>query len=382
MTNKTFASLFTGGGLADIGAQAAEFTSAWGIEIDPRIAAVATLNGVACRVMDVLKARPIDFETVDWLHASPPCVRASVANTSAKLNAEGTKETRLDVELAEKVAHFIRTLKPQYVSIENVRGYLNFKGCMKAIKSAFQYEGYGVVEQVINSADFGVPQSRVRLLIRAVRGVTNREVPPLKPTHAAKAQRFIDGTELRRWVGWYEAIEDILHTLPDSALSPWQSRRLLTMNSFLAQTEDALGKDAMVIESNTPFKAFAVDCFTKFSNKDEIALRADGASMFTICASQAHKPFLALLISGENAGQEWGGWKTDEKTAMTLSRNTDPRALLIQQGRVVKMTPRALARFQSVPNDYILPPSKALASKIIGNGVPPLLMQRIGEAWR
>jgi DNA (cytosine-5)-methyltransferase 1 len=43
------------------------------------------------------------------------------------------------------------------------------------------------------------------------------------------------------------------------------------------------------------------------------------------------------------------------------------------------MTPRALARFQSVPDTYILPDKRTLAAKVIGNMVPPLLMQRIAE---
>jgi len=41
------------------------------------------------------------------------------------------------------------------------------------------------------------------------------------------------------------------------------------------------------------------------------------------------------------------------------------------------MTPRALARFQSFPDDYILPDSNRLACKIIGNAVPPLMYQKI-----
>lgn len=48
-------------------------------------------------------------------------------------------------------------------------------------------------------------------------------------------------------------------------------------------------------------------------------------------------------------------------------------------GRVVSMTPRALARFQSFPDWYELPTKKALACYGIGNAVPPLMMQRIYE---
>ena len=44
---KTFGSLFTGFGLVDIGAIAAGYTPIWGNEIDPEIAAVASMNGLS-----------------------------------------------------------------------------------------------------------------------------------------------------------------------------------------------------------------------------------------------------------------------------------------------------------------------------------------------
>ena len=49
------------------------------------------------------------------------------------------------------------------------------------------------------------------------------------------------------------------------------------------------------------------------------------------------------------------------------------------RGRVVAMTPRCLARFQSFPDSYELPESKTLAAKGIGNAVAPLMYQRILE---
>jgi len=48
-------------------------------------------------------------------------------------------------------------------------------------------------------------------------------------------------------------------------------------------------------------------------------------------------------------------------------------------GRVVKITVHALARFQSFPGTYRWPDSNALATRIIGNAVPPLFAQRLCE---
>jgi site-specific DNA-cytosine methylase len=61
--------------------------------------------------------------------------------------------------------------------------------------------------------------------------------------------------------------------------------------------------------------------------------------------------------------------------------SVSPRAWL-SAGRVVRMTPRALARFQSIPDSYILPDNNKLACTVIGNGVCPLLYQRIIEQFQ
>lgn len=46
------------------------------------------------------------------------------------------------------------------------------------------------------------------------------------------------------------------------------------------------------------------------------------------------------------------------------------------------MIPRALARFQSVPDTYELPDKDSLACTVIGNGVPCRLMEAVINANR
>jgi site-specific DNA-cytosine methylase len=65
--------------------------------------------------------------------------------------------------------------------------------------------------------------------------------------------------------------------------------------------------------------------------------------------------------------------------ATVHAKAAKPRAWL-ESGRVVSMTPRALARFQSFTDDFILPGRAALACKGIGNALPPLLAERFVES--
>ena len=76
----TLRTLFSGGELFGVGAQQAGYTHTDGYEIDPKIAAVAQLNGFDVRVADVCAVDYAALPTVNHLHASPSCKNASNAN--------------------------------------------------------------------------------------------------------------------------------------------------------------------------------------------------------------------------------------------------------------------------------------------------------------
>lgn len=425
---KTFASLFTGFGLVDVGARLAGYTSIWGNEIDPKIAEVATQNGVVGMIVgNVLGLNPEDFQRPDLLHASPVCTRASSANIQAEINDEGLRETQLDIDMATKTAHFITVLKPPTFTLENVQGYKRFKS-FRIIMRALSECGYMVDQQTLNAADFGVPQTRRRLIVRAVLGGLVPFLPQPVP-----------------WVGWHDAVSDIIHTFQPSEFAPWQ----------LARLPDELGTFIMAGAGNTNFdeafpgngvpdaiepshtittnenggtspKAFIVgrqkfkdklslsvgrDCmFTVTANRNQRNLRAfivdgkrsdfegDGVQIAdadnvgtTLSASLPKHPFKAFIVSGSRVMN----YKTasqanidvlirnDDEPIYTLTANmprTPARPWLVC-GRVVKISVRGLARFQTIPDSFILPKNDTLACKGIGNGMPVLMYQRIAEQF-
>ena len=412
-----FGTLFSGGELAGVGIAAAGWEHAWGVEYDPAIAAVAQANGFDVTVADVLACDPRDFAPVDALHASPVCTRASNANNSAELNDEGTKEAPLDIAMGEKVAEFIDVLSPRVVTIENVYAYRNFKAFGR-ITAALTRGGYFWDYDHLNAADFGVPQTRRRLILRAVKGALLPHLPAPVP-----------------WVGWYAAIEDLLDTLPTSQFAPWQLARLPEEISTIAFGNNAQEWGDSIVAECEPFhavttqmggrtRAFLVD--SKNVNQEYGKLHraaAEPALTVTVDGKPSHMPRAWLVAPNIGPESRGDNWRAGDEPAQTATPNAvgrakaflvdgklstsgenkmlqindevtpsgtvvashtafrDARAWL-SAGRVVAMTPRALARFQSVPDWYKLPEKNSLACKIIGNGVPCLLMQRVYEGLR
>lgn len=322
--------LFCGGGGVDIGARAAGLALAWGIEYDAEIADVARRNlGNHIITADILDVDPAMLPHVTVLHASPPCPNFSVAKTDRG-------ETPHDIALGRKVAEFVRVLMPRIFTLENVYAYRHSES-WTIIADTLNECGYWHNIEHVNAADFGVPQSRQRMIVRAVRGGW----VPMLPAPVEH-------------VGWYAAIADLVDDLPDSKLAPWQLRRL--PEEVMTQLFANGGYDGN-IQSSHP-DAPAMTC---------------GAN----CG-----PYNAVLVDLGNTSRD--ATQLDESMpsctiAAWHGRRPSHVPIAILPHRVVGITPRALARFQTFPDWYELPSKRTLAARIIGNAVPPLLYQRIIE---
>lgn len=192
-----FADLFSGCGGASQGMKQSGLTHAWGLEFDPAIAEIYQANHGQVYVQNILDADPFTFEKVDILHASPVCKSFSTANAK-----KGEKQ--LDIDCAIKTAEFIKVLQPPTFTLENVQAYGKSKAFNIIVEMLYS-QGYWLNYQVLNAADFGVPQSRRRLILIALKG------------------GFIPSLPLpEKHIGWYEAIADLIPTCDRRELADWQ----------------------------------------------------------------------------------------------------------------------------------------------------------------
>lgn len=376
--DKIFYDVFSCGGGAATGAKAAGLDPRFGLELMPDVAEYYNRNiGHHCVVANILGFDFTSLEMPWWFHGSPPCTTASIAN-------QRTDETELDRDLARALCRAIHDLRPQWFSLENVGNYRHYES-FRLILATLKDEGYAIVYRVLDAADYGVPQNRKRLILVASR--VGRPVLPI-PTHI-NPTKLPNDSQLSLlslptpWVGWYEAVKRRIPEFTDTEWADWQIPRLPSevRNSFADASPGrgvrSANEPACTIRSSTrgQMTAFLMHGGNSGANGDRY--RFDNEPSFTVTASD-RVVWRSYLVSGCDATT-----RRDEQPSFTVcasfgDKGTVPRAGI--EGRVVKLSMGALADLQSFPSTYQLPASKTLASKIIGNAVPPLLMQRVIEA--
>lgn len=140
---------------------------------------------------DATKIDPDTMPEFDLLCAGFPCQSFSIAGKrKGFLDPRGT--------MFFEIARVVRARRPSYLLLENVPGLLSHDGgrTFASILDTLCHLGYSVEWQVLNSKDFGVPQSRRRVYI--VGYLDPRcagKVLPVRETDPKTLMLLIDGRQ-------------------------------------------------------------------------------------------------------------------------------------------------------------------------------------------
>lgn len=178
-----FADLFCGGGLGARGAATAGMrpvlaVDLWDIACKTYKANFPDATVLNERVEAVNPLKYIRPDSLDLLLASPECTNHSVAKGGAPRDERSRETAILTVD-------WIATLRPRWFVIENVkemRAWRRYGELLDMLRAL----GYRMNEEVISAADFGAPQSRVRLFLIGGLGIE-----PPRITAAMQPQRTI-----------------------------------------------------------------------------------------------------------------------------------------------------------------------------------------------
>lgn len=198
-------SVFSAPGGLDYGLIKAGHTIVWACDVDEDAAKTyaenVSKNIVVC---DVRRISTADIPDADVVVGGFPCLGFTIANLKRKIEDERNY-------LFLQLLRIVEAKKPQYVLMENVPGILSLgRGqIVEEILKLFQDAGYDMYYEILNAADYGVPQVRHRVFFFGKRKDVKRHVVPPQPTHAAEPTRRLDGVELKKWITVRDAIGDL-----------------------------------------------------------------------------------------------------------------------------------------------------------------------------
>jgi DNA (cytosine-5)-methyltransferase 1 len=167
--------LFSGCGGLTLGLKQAGFRVIGAVEIDPFAVETYKANHKrvviwdrdikkisAAKFMRLIKVKPGEL---DLVAGCPPCQGFSTMTT---LNGRIGQDERN--ELIFQFLRFVKVLKPKAVMMENVPKLAKNRR-FKTLCAKLQHLGYEIRHDVLDAADYGVPQRRKRLILVAGKGM-------------------------------------------------------------------------------------------------------------------------------------------------------------------------------------------------------------------
>jgi DNA (cytosine-5)-methyltransferase 1 len=161
----TAVELCAGGGGQALGLEMAGFHHAAVVEFEPHFCTTLRTNRPHWNVVqgDIRKFAAEEYEGVDLVAGGVPCPPFSIAGKQL-----GADDERDMFPAALKIVEII---EPRAVLFENVNGLAStkFEGYRQGLLTKLQKIGYKPDWQVLQAADFGVPQLRPRFILVALR---------------------------------------------------------------------------------------------------------------------------------------------------------------------------------------------------------------------
>jgi DNA (cytosine-5)-methyltransferase 1 len=321
----TVFSLFTGAGGLDIGFEEAGFRVIGASDIWEESAKTMAINFP--KVPFICKdIRQIDPEEIlrltdgvrpDVFIGGPPCQGFSVMGDKNSADPRNT--------LFESYVRLVEALKPKCFVFENVKGIQTMFGgrYLKMVANSFADIGYDIHLKVLNAKDYGVPQSRQRVIIvgTLLEGGFNFPTP---------SENQVGNLLAYKNVG--EAIGDLV-----------KKDALFPNHIPLDHGEVVLARYKLIKEGG------------KLPPPDELPINIRRGNFGNTYVRLDRKKVATTMVPGNNAFP----------VHPTLNRS---------------LTPREAARIQSFPDSIIFSGPRKEQCKLVGNAVPPLMSAKIAQS--
>jgi len=348
-------SLFTGAGGLDIGMERAGFSPRFVSDFDEWCIASLKANqdlerkvrrGSDTRFLENAEINHADIcdlsgktirnrirRRIDCVYGGPPC------QTFSSCGQMGSISDPRGLLIFE-FCRFIEEARPRTFLLENVRGLVTARcnggkpgGVLLQLIKRFESAGYGVAVHLLNSADFGSYQRRVRCFVVGVDSGT----PPASPTpthERTSSSESLFGSRSRSW----RTLGEFLNEHSDLDESNW-TRPSLTLAQQLDGIPNGSGlKSSGIVESTRP---------------------------------------------GGHWGYRQGTFIADpELPARTVTGSSSQDWIRLKDGSLRRITLAEAAKLQGFPEGWIFKGPKSSRYKQVGNAVPVILGEVMGRAIR
>jgi DNA (cytosine-5)-methyltransferase 1 len=345
-------SLFTGAGGLDIGLEQAGFRTVAAVDNDPDCVRTLLVNqaaGINCddgsahlqetniiaSGIETVKASDLRPSTanskwqLDLLAGGPPCQPFS---SSGKMLSVADPRGRL----FEDFVRLAEGLKPKLILFENVRGLVTARGSkgepgevLRMVRRSFEGIGYATTFALLNAADYGCPQRRVRCFMLASRCTCLPQFP--EATHCEFPQSSLFG-KLTKWV---------------------------TLGDYLTATDSP-----SVQETVRPTERLAA----------QLAEVAAGSGLKSAGARETTRP-------GGHWGYRQGTFIADlTQPARTITASASQDWVRLSDGSLRRLTLRECAGLQGFPSEWQFSGSIASKFRQVGNAVPSIFGRVLGQS--
>lgn len=314
--------LFSGAGGFSLGFDNKGFQNVFSVDIEPSFCETYNHNFPShnliqkdiCNVTDAELKYLKEYNEIDVVIGGPPCQGFSIAGNIGRKFIEDPRN-----RLFKEFVRVVKVVEPTYFVMENVaRLYNHNKGNTKnEIITDFENLGYKVECKILNSADYGVPQVRKRVIFIGTKN--NQEI--LFPKK--EVDKYVTVKEA---LSSYPKLESGQESKIPNHIAMSHSEQMLHKMSFVSD-----GGDRNEIPEQIRPKSGDVRKYIKYSSdKPSVTVTGDMRKIFHY----------------------------DQNRALTV---------------------RELAKLQSFPDDFEFKGTKISQQQQVGNSVPPKMAEAIAS---
>lgn len=310
----------------------------------------------------ITKAKNLE---VDIIMATPPCQGMSTAGKQDKNDVRN--------QLIYNAVNIIKSIMPKYVMLENVplqiKTKIDYKGNRVAIPEYLNFElgeKYNINSYIINTADYGVPQSRERAIFL----ITRKDIEKIwtLPEKDCEKKTLFDA------IGHLPQLDPLVYDIP-------YEEHLKMFPKY----EENKAKAEKISKWHVPPK--------HVKRQVEAMLRTpSGHTAFDNCEKYLPRKKNGEIVQGYKNTYKRQSWNIPAFTITMYNRtissqnNVHPGRFIgyDNDGLELYSDPRVLTLYElmlcmSLPSNWKLPndASESFIRSVIGEGIPPIFVKKL-----